>query len=294
MSALLLGFASGCGGGASDVPTITVKPAEKEAAPSADDTPVGDDTPSNGGSKDGFGTFEGRVVIQGTASPRPALVLKGKAARDPAVCAATANIPDESLLVSEDDGLANVFIYLKKAPKNGKDSLGIEAEQALELDQKGCIFKPHAMVVRTGEVIIVRNSDPKPHNIKTKPALGQPFEATLNQGQTGELVFDRSEPVPVGAECNYHTWMRAYQLPLDHPYGVVTKADGSFTIPNLPVGTHQFVIWHERSTRPLFTRFTVKIKSDGEVVEETIEVEAAKLTDVGGARTKTIKLSLNR
>ena len=88
--------------------------------------------------------------------------------------------------------------------------------------------------------------------------------------------------------------MKAYQLPLDHPYGVVTQADGSFEIPELPVGTHQFVVWHERSRRPLFSRFTVKIKSDGDVVEKTIEVKATKLADVGGVRTKTIKLSFNR
>ena len=224
---------------------------------------------------------------------RPALVLKGKAALDPAVCAATADIPDQSLLVSADGGLANVFVFLKKAPKNGKDSLGTEAEVLL-LDQQGCIFEPHAMVVRTGTPITVKNSDSKLHNVKTKPALGQPYDKSLNQNQTGELVYDRPEPVPVGVECNFHTWMRAYQLPLDHPYGVITKADGSFEIPNLPVGTHQFVIWHERSTRSLFSRFKVKIKSDGDVVKETIEVEAAKLTDVGGAKTKTIKLSLNR
>ena len=40
--------------------------------------------------------------------------------------------------------------------------------------------------------------------------------------------------------------VRAWHLPLDHPYGAVTDADGNFTIKNLPVGTHKFRIWHER------------------------------------------------
>ena len=70
--------------------------------------------------------------------------------------------------------------------------------------------------------------------------------------------------------------MKAYHLPLDHPYGVVTKADGSFEIQDLPVGTHRFVIWPE-GARSITPRFTVKITKDGEVVNETIEVDASKL-----------------
>ena len=280
-AALLLAGVSGCGGGAGDVPTITVKPKETEAAPSGDG-PSTDDSPSDNTTppttKDGHGTWKGKVVLTGTlpSLPLPALVAKGdKSARDPAVCGKQAAIPDESLLV-QNRGLANVFIYLKKAPKNGIDDGPIE--QLLLFDQKACTFKPHAMVVRTGQTITVRNSDPVPHNVKTKPVVGDPFEATLNEGQTGELIYNRSTPIPASAECNFHTWMKAYQLPLDHPYGVVSGADGSFTIPNLPVGTHRFVIWHERSPgRPLNSRFSVKISSDGQVFEKDISIDVAKL-----------------
>lgn len=285
---------AGCGGGASEVPTITVKPAEKTPADGVVPSDDGTVTPpeNGGGTKDGYGTFKGKVVLTGAAPTLGPLVTK-PAPRDPDVCAATAPIPDESI-VSSGGGLGNVFIYLKKMPKNGKDSIGEEEEQMLEFDQKGCIFIPHAMIARTGKAIVVKNSDPVPHNVKTKPAVGQAYEATLNQGQMGELVYGRPEPVPVAVECNFHTWMKAYQLPVDHPYAVITKADGSFEIPELPVGTHQFVIWQERSTRPLNSRFTVKIKSDGEVVEETIEIDSTKLAEVGGAKTKTIKLTFNR
>ena len=40
--------------------------------------------------------------------------------------------------------------------------------------------------------------------------------------------------------------MRAYWLIIDHPYAALTDKDGKFQIDNLPVGEHNFRIWHER------------------------------------------------
>ena len=37
-----------------------------------------------------------------------------------------------------------------------------------------------------------------------------------------------------------------YWLIVDHPYAALTDKDGWFSIDNLPVGEHQFKIWHER------------------------------------------------
>ena len=33
---------------------------------------------------------------------------------------------------------------------------------------------------------------------------------------------------------------------IDHPYAALTDKDGKFQIDNLPVGEHNFRIWHER------------------------------------------------
>jgi hypothetical protein len=40
--------------------------------------------------------------------------------------------------------------------------------------------------------------------------------------------------------------MSAWVLPLDHPYGVVTDADGNFELKDLPAGTVSLIIWHEK------------------------------------------------
>lgn len=46
-------------------------------------------------------------------------------------------------------------------------------------------------------------------------------------------------------KCDVHPWMLAWHLPLDHPYGTVTADDGTFSIADLPAGTHKLTLWHE-------------------------------------------------
>jgi hypothetical protein len=47
-------------------------------------------------------------------------------------------------------------------------------------------------------------------------------------------------------KCDVHGWMNAYVGVLEHPYFAVSKADGTFSIPNLPPGTYTLAAWHER------------------------------------------------
>ena len=68
-------------------------------------------------------------------------------------------------------------------------------------------------------------------------------------------------------KCDIHSWMKSYQLILDHPYAAVTDENGAFEIPNLPAGKHEFVIWQESGGR-LEKEYAVTIKGD-----DTTEVE---------------------
>ena len=47
--------------------------------------------------------------------------------------------------------------------------------------------------------------------------------------------------------CVIHPWMRGYLLLRDNPYMAKSDADGRFRIENLPVGEHEFQLWHERA-----------------------------------------------
>jgi hypothetical protein len=58
--------------------------------------------------------------------------------------------------------------------------------------------------------------------------------------------FDKAEITPFKVKCDVHGWMKSYMAVMPHPFFAVSKADGTFTIPNLPPGTYTLVAWHEK------------------------------------------------
>lgn len=256
---------AGCGGGASTVPTVVVRPA-KEAGEAQDGTQATKAEDKNGGTsaaanaQGGVGTVRGRFVFDGEPPKLPPLVTKGNAPKDKEVCAADMDIPDESLIVDpETRGIKNVFIYLERAPKGDYP----KPSEPYRFDQKNCSFTTHAMIVRVGVPVLILNSDPIAHNTHTFPRRNEAINQLLKQNdQEGiPLVYTRPESVPVEVKCDLHAWMRAFQLPLDHPFGAVSDVDGSFEVPDLPVGKYDFKIWHERAAGGfLERRFSVTVK----------------------------------
>lgn len=288
----LLLFVGGCGGGASESPSIVVKPAG--GGPAVNGGPE-DETNGNGTVAEGYGTFTGRVVVKGTVpKPSPLLLVQKGATNvpDPSVCAAQ-DVPNDAIIASGDGGLENVFIYLRGMPPGGKQTIGDGSQTLPPFDQKGCRFFPHALVLQTGQTLLVKNSDPVNHNVKTIPKFNDEFNQTLGgTTATAQLTYRRPEQVPCSVVCNIHTWMRAYHLPLNHPYAVVTKPDGSFTIPDLPVGTHTFKLWHEVPGE--IREYQVKITEDGRVVDVgDIEIDPSELTAFKGPKPREVVVSFN-
>lgn len=225
------------GGGGSIEPTVAVKPdaAAVEAAGAAG----GEVTVA------GYGTVSGRVVLDGAAPALPPL-LPGGELRDPNACI-RANIPDYRVVVGPNNGLANVFVFLPRKPAGTKPEAAEPPAEAIKFDQKFCAFIPHAMVLRAGQTIKVLNSDPVTHNTNTKPKSNSSFNSAVKENeQVGlPLVYARGEREPVRVVCDFHAWMLAWHLPLDHPYGAVTGEDGTFTIADVPAGKHKFAVYHE-------------------------------------------------
>jgi len=197
-----------------------------------------------------WGTIKGSVLLDGDV-PKPVLLFaKGAPIKDAAVCAA-ANTPDQSVVINpETKGIANVFIYMRKAPKDVyKDEKPLPAQ--VVFDQKNCIFKPHAMIVRAGQTVEVLNSDPIAHNTHTNTLKNTQQNILIApdtpKGKGQAIPLPLGESLPSKVVCDFHTHMVAYWLILDHPYMAVTDAKGNFTIKNLPVGKHEFRIWQERA-----------------------------------------------
>ncbi len=242
LSATVL-LTSGCGelvNGANLKPTVKYKPS----------TVGGDSTETKGSgvaetsetaSTEGVGTLRGKVEFAGPFTPLPPLYLKGSDVKDKDVCAAV-EAPNETILV-KDGGLANVFIYLKKAPKASSPVPG----ESLIFDQKACVFKPHAMIARVGQTVKILNSDAVAHNTHTYGKKTVQFNSVVGENNAVgvPMVYKQAEQEPIKVGCDIHPWMNAYHLPIDHPFAVVSGEDGKFELKDLPSGKHEFKVWHE-------------------------------------------------
>jgi plastocyanin len=262
------------GGGASIVPRVTYVPAAPEASDSATES-AADLTETAVGT--GSGVFTGKIVLTGSVNPLAALIQKGATVKDMEVCAAV-ETPDERLVLGDGNTVQGVFVYLNKAPKGGKQ-LEIPADAFL-FDQKNCRFLPHCMIIPCGQLVKVLSADAVAHNTHTYPQKNPSVNSGVApEDREGKLTFTyrKAESVPLSVKCDYHTWMTAYQLPIDHPYAAVTDENGQFTIPDLPTGKHSFILWHEAADGGFVERkLAVEIKS-GETTEMQIDYPVEKL-----------------
>lgn len=211
-----------------------------------------------------WGTLKGRVVVTGDVPVAALLYRKGDPQVKEPICRAY-DIADESLLVDpETKGVANVFVFLQRAPDDIHPDLKQAELDELVFDQKHCRFDPHAMVVRTNQTVLVKSDDPVLHNTHTFPTFNSPENWGIPPKERDglPLTFRRREPSPVPVRCDIHPWMTAWWLVVDHPYAAVTNERGEFTIANLPAGEHRFRVWQERA-KWVDKSLTVTI-SDGE------------------------------
>lgn len=149
----------------------------------------------------------------------------------------------EDVVVGENNALANVLVYVKKAPA-GKYAAPNKKE---EIDQVNCIYKPHVVVVHVGQTLTIKNSDDTSHNIHAKPSLNRELnESQSSAGVTADKQFGVPE-IGIEIKCDVHGWMKAWLHVMDHPFWSLTGKDGKFQIKNLPKGTYTVEVWHEKA-----------------------------------------------
>lgn len=211
----------------------------------------------------------GKITLKGT--PPPPAVAKDIVCGKPEKL----NITARQYVVGADNGLADVFVYLKSGTGIDGKTFTAPADKPV-LDQIDCEYTPFALGVMKGQTFTVKNSDAVLHNVNSTRAkinkgknFGQP-----NKGQVNDMVFDKTE-IPILFKCDVHPWMTAYVAVFDNPYFAVSDKDGRFSIPNVPPGTYELVVYHRKShaTNEGLVR-TVTVPDDGRLeIEETIPVE---------------------
>jgi hypothetical protein len=191
----------------------------------------------------GWGDLVGRFVYDGKPPERKKLVVD----KDVDVYGKL-DLRDESLIVAEDGGLANVFIYLRTPKIPIHPELEAAAEKRITLDNRDGVFIPHCMTIWIGrQELYVKNSDPVAQNVAFSPLGDAPANIVLAVKADATHKFARKQNAPVHIACNYHPWESGYILPRDNPYMAISQKDGRFIIPKLPVGQWEFQAWHERT-----------------------------------------------
>lgn len=266
----------GLGGGAYQATSVIVLPPDLTVDSEQSDTEETAATPTASGGS-GPGQFKGRVVLTGSAPELAPLIAQGADVKDAEVCAAV-TVPDERLVMGAGNGVANVFIYLQKVPK-GTPKPEV-TDTPVIFDQKNCRFLPHCLVVPVGQTVKVLSDDSIGHNTHTNPKRSTGVSQAVEGGdRVGKLEFayKAAEREPCRVTCDFHSWMIAWHLPLDHPYVALTDADGNFEINDLPAGNHVFTVWHE-AAKGKFVNRKLKIKvAAGQITTQEIEYAASQL-----------------
>ncbi len=203
----------------------------------------------------GGGSISGKVVLVGDA-PQP---KKVEITKDKERCGSEK--VSEELVVSADRGIKNAVVSVVSV----KGTVA-KAEAPATLDQKGCSFNPHVLVVAPGAPVDILNNDGILHNFHTYSSKN----GAINKAQPAfkkkmTETFGQAEIIKI--TCDAHSWMMGWIVVTDQA-AAATDGTGSFKLADIPAGTHTLEIWHE-SLGKVTKQVSVKA---GEETKVTIEL----------------------
>lgn len=221
----------------------------------------------SGIAQENTGTIKGKVFYKGGEVHKTKNVIK-----DEKTCG-SGDIIDKSLLAGENGGLKWAVVSIASEIKGKKSFEELPGKPVL--DQSGCVFKPHIVVVAVDKPLIVTNSDKTLHNVRTVSM----FNESVNTAQIympGKSqprdTFYFSEPEIIKTVCDVHGWMKSYIHVVDHAYYDVTGENGSFRITDVPPGKYTLKVWHETLGEK---KKTIQVKS-GETAELKFRYQATQ------------------
>jgi plastocyanin len=136
---------------------------------------------------------------------------------------------------------ANAVVYVDAIP--GKTFPAPQAHA--KINQQNLVFDPHVLPVLVGTTVDFLNSDTVQHNVFSPDACAEKFNlGTWPKGQERSYTFKKDCVATL--LCKVHAEMEAYVIAVPTPYHAVTKADGSFTIADVPDGSYTVKVWHPK------------------------------------------------
>lgn len=182
------------------------------------------------------GVITGQVKLIGDIPP-PKMV---EITKDHDVCG-KGPFPSHEFIVSKQTrGIQNAVVSLKDIKTDKKPLV----PNTIALVQQKCNFSPHVLTIPVETEFDIVNKDPLTHNIHTFGIEN----AAINRGQPKTVPVMKSKftiPERIKAQCDIHSWMRAWLIVVDNPYTAISGAEGDFRIADVPPGTHKLSVWHE-------------------------------------------------
>ena len=155
----------------------------------------------------------------------------------------TTAVYPQKLVLGEGNTVGNVFVHVISGYE--KKQYPAPAEPLI-LNQLGCMYDPHVAAAMVGQTVKFLNPDGTLHNVHALSKVNQEFNLAMPKFKTETTkIFDKPEGM-FTIKCDVHPWMEGWLTIVDNPFFNVTKADGKFTIANLPAGTYDVEAWHEK------------------------------------------------
>ena len=203
------------------------------------------------GQEKGWGNLTGQILVDGKAPENPPENVGNNP--DKAACLVDGKIPlDDGIVVSDKNELANVFVIMytgrgANVPKKFHPSYDKMKDAKLTLDNVKCRFVPKALFARSGQTLILKNSDNVGHNCRIATMVHEHNVNIPKMDQVEIKLANGDDRIPGGVFCDIHKWMDSIIMVRDNPYVGISGADGKFTIENIPPGEWKFQFWHKKA-----------------------------------------------
>jgi plastocyanin len=182
--------------------------------------------PYNVGTAAQRGRITGRVVLTAAVST-------------PLTAAAYSSRRVERAPASSTNEIANVVVFVQDAPRPT-----VLPPTRARIAQEGESFSPRVVAITRGSTVDFPNADPYFHDVFSLSRAASFDLGSYPRGSSRSWQFPRAGIVKV--YCHIHSHMSASILVFDHPYFAIPRADGTFSLDDLPPGTYQVSAWHER------------------------------------------------
>ena len=151
-------------------------------------------------------------------------------------------------------------------------------KKIVHVDQNPQGYVPHAVAIREGMNLNMRNIGPVPHVFKFTGFANEDFTKAMPPKKEILIEGLKTERGANQISCPPHPWEKMWLRIFNHPYYAVTDKHGRFEIKNAPAGKCRIVVWQE----------TLGFKGEGRLKKygQVIEIEGGAMKDLGDIKIK--------